>query len=241
MDHAGALDDRPEPEHSGVADRDQHATGRHEMGEVRGEMSTPAGGISSPLAAQIARICDTSSVVAGRSWHPPADPALTSASWLRPSRNRHDPPGRTARMSLPVFPRVKPADLDGVSNGRLPDHLLVTVEMPGADTRCHPQFARALRALMHDCRAATGVDLTNVGHYRSFESQVALLRQRYVRGAAGTRFWDGSWWRRVSGAPVATPGHSDHGWGLAIDGAVWDHGAGRAVAVHGSAGMAVDP
>ena len=134
-----------------------------------------------------------------------------------------------------MFPRVKPADLDGVSNGRLADHLLVTVEMPGADTHCHPQFARALRALMHDCRAATGVDLTNVGHYRSFESQVTLLRQRYVRGAAGTRFWDGSWWRRVSGAPVATPGRSDHGWGLAIDGAVWDHGAGRAVAVHGSA------
>jgi hypothetical protein len=138
-------------------------------------------------------------------------------------------------MSLPVFPRVTPADLSGVGNGRLPEHLLVTVDMPGADARCHPQFARALRALMHDCRAATGADLTNVGHYRSFDSQVALLRQRYVRAAAGSRFWDGSWWRRVSGAPVATPGRSDHGWGLAIDGAVWDHGAGRAVPVYRSA------
>ena len=137
-------------------------------------------------------------------------------------------------MSLPVFPRVKPADLSGVGNGRLPDHLLVTVEMPGADARCHPQFARALRALAHDCRAATGVDLTNVGHYRSFDSQLALLKQRYVRASSGSRFWDGSWWRRVSGAPVATPGKSDHGWGLAVDGAVWDHGAGRAVGVYGS-------
>ena len=138
-------------------------------------------------------------------------------------------------MSLPVFPRLTPADLAGVDNGRLPDHLLVTVEMHGADARCHPQFARALRALMHDCRAATGVDLTNVGHYRSIHSQIALLQQRYTRAAGGTRFWDGSWWRRVTGAPVATPGRSDHGWGLAIDGAVWDHDAGRPIAVHGSA------
>ena len=89
-------------------------------------------------------------------------------------------------MSLPVFPRVTPADLAGVDNGRLPDHLLVTVEMHGADAQCHPQFARALRALMHDCRAATGVDLTNVGHYRSIHSQIALLQQRYTR-AAGER------------------------------------------------------
>ena len=35
-------------------------------------------------------------------------------------------------MSLPVFPRLTPADLAGVDNGRLPDHLLVTVEMHGA-------------------------------------------------------------------------------------------------------------
>ena len=134
-----------------------------------------------------------------------------------------------------MLPRVKPVDLSGVDNGRLPDHVLVTVEMHGADARCHPQFARALSAVMHDCRAATGVDLTNVGHYRSFDSQVALLQQRYVRAGAGTRFHDGSWWRRVSGAPVATPGRSDHGWGLAIDAAVWDHEAGRAVPVYRSA------
>jgi hypothetical protein len=136
-------------------------------------------------------------------------------------------------MTLPVFPRVIPADLSGVPNGRLPNHLLVTVDMPGADARCHPQLARALRAVQHDCRAATGVELTNVGHYRSFNDQIALLRQRYVRASEGTRFWDGSWWRRMSGAPVATPGRSDHGWGLAVDAAVWHQG--RAVPVYRSA------
>ncbi len=137
-------------------------------------------------------------------------------------------------MSLPVFPRLKPVDLSGVMNGRLPDHLLVTVEMPGADARGHPQLARVLRALIHDCRQATGVDLAHVGHYRSLEQQIALLKARYVRASSGTRRWDGSWWRRVSGAPVATPGTSDHGWGLAIDGAVWDHGSGRPVGIYKS-------
>ena len=137
-------------------------------------------------------------------------------------------------MNLPVFPRVKPVDLSGVENGQLPGHLLVTVEMPGSDARCHPQFARALRALIHDCRQATGVELANVGHYRPLDRQIALLKERYVRAESGTRFWDGSWWRRVSGAAVATPGTSDHGWGLAIDGAIWDPGAGRVVAVYKS-------
>ena len=145
-------------------------------------------------------------------------------------------------MSLPVFPRLTPADLAGVDNGRLPDHLLVTVEMHGADARCHPQFARALRALMHDCRAATGVDLTNVGHYRSIRQPGRPAASSATsRAAAGTRFWDGSWWRRVTGAPVATPGRSDHGWGLAIDGAVWDHDAGQAVARVRLGGVGLDP
>lgn len=141
-------------------------------------------------------------------------------------------------MSLPVLPRIKPADLSGVSNGRLPNHLLVAVDMSGRPARCHPQVARALRALIHDCREATGADLTNVGHYRSFDAQVALLQARYVRASSGTRFWDGSWWRRVTDAPVATPGTSDHGWGLAIDAAVRDPRSGQAVGVYRSAAWA---
>ena len=86
-------------------------------------------------------------------------------------------------MSLTVLPRIKPADLSGVGNGHLPDHLLVTVDMAGRPARCHPQMARALRALLHDCRRATGADLTHVGHYRSYDAQAALLRARYVRAA----------------------------------------------------------
>jgi hypothetical protein len=138
-------------------------------------------------------------------------------------------------MTLPVLPRIKPADLSGVANGRLPGHLLVTIDMAGRPARCHPQMARALRALLHDCRQATGVELTNVGHYRSFDAQVALLKARYVRASSGTRFWDGSWWRKVTGATVATPGTSDHGWGLAIDAAVRDPRSGQAAGVYRSA------
>lgn len=141
-------------------------------------------------------------------------------------------------MTLPVLPRTKPGDLSGVANGRLPDHLLVTIDMAGRAARCHPQLARALRALMNDCRQATGAELTNVGHYRSFDAQVALLKARYVRAASGSRFWDGSWWRKVTGATVATPGTSDHGWGLAIDAAVRDPRTGNAVGVYRSAAWA---
>ena len=138
-------------------------------------------------------------------------------------------------MTLPVFPALRPPDMAGVQNGQLPGHMLVKVEMAGADARCHPEFARALRALIHDCKAATGADLTTIGHYRSLERQIELLKERYVRAPSGSRFWDGSWWRKVSGATVATPGTSDHGWGLAIDGAVWDARRGEAIGIAESA------
>ncbi len=138
-------------------------------------------------------------------------------------------------MTLPVFPALRPPDMAGVQNGQLPGHMLVKVDMAGADARCHPEFARALRALIHDCKAATGADLTTIGHYRSLERQIELLKERYVRASSGSRFWDGSWWRKVSGATVATPGTSDHGWGLAIDGAVWDARSGEAIGIAGSA------
>lgn len=123
---------------------------------------------------------------------------------------------------ITVLPRLKPPGMEGVLNGRLPSSMLTTVVLEGSDFLCHPQFARAANALKHDMFVATGWHLAQVGGYRSYTQQVNLLQARYRRCASGTRYWDGSWWCKFTGATVATPGTSDHGWGLAVDGAVFN-------------------
>lgn len=70
-----------------------------------------------------------------------------------------------------------------------------------------------------------GVPLAHVGAYRPYEVQLALWEQRMSptptsRKPAVTRVWKGkTWWLR-RGAPVASPGSSNHGKGLAIDAAL---------------------
>lgn len=132
-------------------------------------------------------------------------------------------------MVLPVYPRVTPPDMAGTANGRLEPDQLARVQMAGMDVSCHPAYARALRAVQFDLDKATGAKLCHVGGYRSYPAQVSLFTQRYKRTSPGEptwgtrdKYWDGSWWYHYRDAVAATPGFSDHGWGLAIDAAYWN-------------------
>jgi peptidoglycan hydrolase-like protein with peptidoglycan-binding domain len=126
-------------------------------------------------------------------------------------------------MTLPIAPVSRPADLTGQTNGRLSSALLRPV--PGGG-RLHHLAARAWEALVIHAMAHGKLPLTYThgGTYRDFASQERLFRSRYEIGGAhgGCKTWNGERWckKLVNGrvpATAATPGTSNHGWGLAID------------------------
>lgn len=138
-------------------------------------------------------------------------------------------------MALPVIRVTMPPDLVNAPNGRLGPELLVNVAFPGRPTggQLHLQAARAWWAFSAACLAATGVVLTVTSiadAYRSYARQLRAFLDRYepvshatwlvTRTSRRRRFSYGghTYWRLRPGmSPVATPGTSNHGWGLALD------------------------
>ena len=126
-------------------------------------------------------------------------------------------------MKLPVVKITMPSSLDGVSNGDLPEGLLRSV---GKGGKLHVNAARAFEALRADAKKH-GFDLVYTwgGTYRPLSAQVSLFERRYdsdyVEGRnvkTGSRTWNGHRYYKKKGvAAAATPGKSNHGWGLAVD------------------------
>lgn len=125
-------------------------------------------------------------------------------------------------MLLPVVPVKLPADLKGIPNGQLPKRLLRPIEPSG---RLH-HFAAEAWAWLREKAAEEKLTLAQVGDYRSLEQQIALFKTRMrpypdaKRKTQTTRKWNGETWYLHVGAPVATPGTSNHGFALAIDAAL---------------------
>ena len=128
------------------------------------------------------------------------------------------------------FPPVEmPSDLAGVPNGRLGPCNLTTVFFVGVGhLSMHPLAARAWNAMTAICKAETKADLSTTGTYRSFDAQLQLFNQRYTptylplrNVLTNQRTYQGkTWYLRRGCAPAATPGTSNHGWGIAIDTAI---------------------
>lgn len=122
-------------------------------------------------------------------------------------------------MAFPIVKVKKPADLRGTTNGKIPDSLMRGIEPSG---KMHHLAANAWNAMFHRA-AQEGVHLANVGSFRSYDSQYALFMQRYVKGDSGDHrrifrtFQGAKWMLKPKMAPAASPGTSNHGWGLAID------------------------
>ena len=119
-------------------------------------------------------------------------------------------------MTLPYIKLVVPTALTKFKNGQLPANVLGKIKTGGL---MYAPVAEQFNK-MYDAALAAGHKLRNVGDYRSFESQLAMFRDRYVlenTGTGVTRTYEGKTWYLHTGAPVATPGTSNHGWGLAID------------------------
>lgn len=130
-------------------------------------------------------------------------------------------------MRFPIAPVVRPRDLAGASNGKLPASILKSVK-PNPSWQMHHIAARAWEA-MRAAAWSAGIKLSVSGNpYRSYERQVQLFNQRYtstftagVNTRQDVRVWDGKmYYKRLGVAAVAVPGTSNHGWGLAVDTAI---------------------
>jgi LAS superfamily LD-carboxypeptidase LdcB len=137
---------------------------------------------------------------------------------------------------IEFIPVTMPADLTGQSNGKLGPCHTKAVYFPGLGyAGLHALAARAWEVMAVICLAETGVKLTTTGGgaYRSYEQQLSAFQTRMTlnfdpnvnRDPAITRKWNGqTWYLRKGYAPVAAPGTSNHGWGLAIDSAIFKDG-----------------
>jgi len=129
-------------------------------------------------------------------------------------------------MKYQVTDLKLPAVLKGAENGRLP--VSVLVDISGGGKLVSPA-ARAWEA-MHDA-AMSGVGTkpfkptSSADAYRSFPQQLAGFMARFLDApgpntTTTTRTHLGKKWYLKKGmAPMATPGTSNHGWGLAVD--IW--------------------
>ena len=119
-----------------------------------------------------------------------------------------------------IVPIKMPADLKGVEPGKLPESLLRPI--PGGG-KLHWRAADAWNAMVAKAKA-DGLELkpTSSGDlYRSYESQLAGFKQRYVlepiSGTSTKSFEGKTWYLKKGMAMLATPGKSNHNLGIAVD------------------------
>ena len=119
-----------------------------------------------------------------------------------------------------IVPVKMPKDLKGVVPGKLPESLLHPIKGGG---KLHWLAANAWNAMVAKAKA-DGLVLkpTSSGDlYRSYESQVAGFKQRYVlepiKGTSTKSFEGKTWYLKKGMAMLATPGKSNHNLGIAVD------------------------
>ena len=124
------------------------------------------------------------------------------------------------KIPEPVKKLVVPDALKAYGNGKIPAHELAQLTSGGT------MYGPAAFWWNHMCADAAnaGITIKSVSEgYRSYERQEALFLARYALKSTGrkpevTRRWNGkTWFLRKGKSPSATPGTSNHGWGLAQD------------------------
>ena len=123
-------------------------------------------------------------------------------------------------MILPIIKLVKPADLKNKIPGKIPVELLVS--LPGGG-KLHHLAAQAWLAMVEHAKLAniTLKPTSSADTYRTYETQLAGFKQRYLltdTGTGKTRQFEGkTWYLKPKMAPMAAPGTSNHNLGLAVD------------------------
>jgi LAS superfamily LD-carboxypeptidase LdcB len=127
-----------------------------------------------------------------------------------------------ATTVYPVLPIIMPTDLKGQKNGYLATPVLRSIQKPSGYLEKHAATAWNCLQLAAYFNHLT---LNQSGAYRRYSQQLALFNARYSTTDMGrkpqvTRIWQGKkYYLKPGMSPCASPGQSDHGWGLAIDAA----------------------
>ena len=121
---------------------------------------------------------------------------------------------------LPIVKLVMPSDLKGVQAGKLPQGFLIPITGGG---RLHHTAAKSWEKMCAKAKA-DGIVLkpTSAGDtYRDYETQKKGFLQRYSLEDTGTgktrHFENKVWYLKKGFAPLASPGQSNHNWGIAVD------------------------
>ena len=126
---------------------------------------------------------------------------------------------------LPVVKVRFPVGLLKQKNGQLDPKVLRAIRPSG---KLYRTTAIAYDAMKRAAKAETIVlkPTSTFDSYRPYSVQKAVFEQRYTRAiieGRPTRTWNGITYSLKPGlAPVAAPGTSNHGWGLAVD--IWNVG-----------------
>jgi LAS superfamily LD-carboxypeptidase LdcB len=122
--------------------------------------------------------------------------------------------------TYPVLPIIMPTDLTGQKNGYVVAAVLRTIQKPQGKLEQHAATAWNCLQL---AAYFNGLTMNQVGAYRTYAQQLAMFNDRYSTTDGGRvpqviRIWQGKkYYLKPGKSPSATPGNSDHGWGLAID------------------------
>lgn len=92
-----------------------------------------------------------------------------------------------------------PADLKAYGNGKIPAGALTEIGV--GSHRLYGPAAESFKRMLADAKAA-GVDVGVTDSYRSYDQQVDLAERKGLYSQGGL---------------AATPGTSNHGWGLSLD------------------------
>lgn len=124
------------------------------------------------------------------------------------------------KLKYPVKRLVVPEKLSKVPNGKLPRRMLRKTKAGGT---LYSPVAKSFNEMWAAAKA-DGVNLKLTGNgYRSYETQHAMFMDRYSLEKTGripevTRNFDGrKYFLKKGKSPSATPGTSNHGYGLAVD------------------------
>lgn len=120
----------------------------------------------------------------------------------------------------PVLPIILPADLKNAKNGELNQDILREIKSPKG--KMHRLAATAWNAMQLDAYF-NGIELKQVGDYRSLARQEEMFKDRYQltptdrHPQVTRRYQNKTWYLKKGKAPSASPGTSNHGLGLAVD------------------------
>ena len=127
-------------------------------------------------------------------------------------------------MTYPVLPVIMPPGLNGMRNGELDPNVLRPISDNTGEL--YKTAATAFNCLQLSA-FFEGVAVNPIGRtecYRTLGVQKTIFYQRFQPNPAGrvpeiTRNYEGRVWYLKQGnyVPCASPGNSNHGWGLAVD------------------------